>query len=267
MDVAKKIKARDSIIEAMELIGQKYGEDWKDEFLNDGAMTLDNIRFCGAAYEPIVTIASWESIDRLSSMFAGPLFTSIDHPWPKDSFNKFALPVFQISLADVSILSGEDFGDGVLQCWNFLSGCILREISKDEFIFNKLTPVPSLHGKNVVDGWHMHWLQRGVSRIDGYGEPFFSCAFTDIDVSKNAPSEVWELESHLKTLVRDIRRTQLFGTFGLVQFDHDTIGEKLLVSVSDGANGVTGFGVDGSAQVFYKRRDGGGFEFFLKWSC
>ncbi|MFM9991826.1 MAG: hypothetical protein ACKVOY_10385, partial [Burkholderiaceae bacterium] len=238
-----------------------YGKDWRSEFL-EVSMTVDNIKHCGIAYEPEVTLVPWEEVDRLSPMFAGPLFTSITYEWPTDSNDKYAVPVFKIPLAKLSRLSGESFGDGILQCWNLVDDYVLREIPKDEFRINNLIPSPLLEEETMVQGF----LFRDVSIIEGYGQPFFSCAYTDISITDKAPEEVNEIVFYLNMLECDARHTQFFGTFDLMQYDHDLIGEKLLISVTDGFNGVSGFGL-GSAQIFYTKNTNGKFDYFLEWSC
>lgn len=267
MNLNDKIKTCDSIIKLMDLIESRYGNNWKDEFLHEGSLTLDNMQHCGVAYEPEVVVIPWEEVDRLSSMFAGPLFTSIKYPWPSDAKGRIALPIFQIHLKDLSNLSNDNFGNGVLQCWNFIDGYVLREIPQEDFKLNNLTPTPLFESVSVVEDWGMYWLRDGVSKIIGYGKPFFSCAYTDINIKDDAPLEVREIESYLKMLDCDVRSTQIFGTFDLIQYDHDEVGEKMLISISDGINGVTGFGVEGTAQVFYKKGNNGVVNYFLEWSC
>jgi hypothetical protein len=265
-----QIAARNNIIALIEDAKIKYGLDIFDTSIYDGKICIDNIRFCGLAYEPIVNIQFHDEVDRLSSMFSGPFFTSEKHTWPKNSSGELAVPVVQIKLDELPINDLELSKFGVLQVWNFgVKNWLIKLIPLSEFDATCLSCLPDFENNNIVRIYgedEMPWVKSGVSVIKGYSGPFFSCAFNEVFLEDDAPIELKKIKNFLDQINIDTRETQIFGTFELLQYDHDEVGFPLLMSMTDGVNGVYGFGAGGTGQIFIKK-NGNDISFFMDSSC
>lgn len=259
--IKEKISVCDSVLELIDIAGNKYGSDVMDRYLYDGKICLDNIRFCGEAYEPIVDVKQVNEIDRLCSMFAGPFFTSENYPWPKNLVGDLAVPLIQLKLNDLPNNELDISDLGVLQVWN-LGGSknwLIRLIRFEEFSDALISPLPNFINNRVTEIYgerEMQWLKYGAAVIQGFERPFFSCAFNEIFLEDDAPDELGKIKNLLSQIELDTRDSQLFGTFSLVQYDHDEVGLPLLISMTDGINGVFGFGAGGTGQIFVNKIDG-----------
>lgn len=269
----EQLSLRDRIISLKRQVERDHGSDLWSRFLDDGQMDLRGFEYSGIAYEPEVKICSLGEVDRLASMFAGPLFSSVDHPWPINDGGDLAAPIVQIRLDSIPALSGESLGVGLLQAW-ILSGFhdyFLRVVPQVDLRHENLNPMPNFSEAKILrlsGDYEMSWLSDGVAQIVGYGEPFFSCASNDVVAARDAPKEVQEIATLFKNVRIDTRSSQLFGTFSLRQFDHGSIGESMLLSMANGVNGVEGFGFDGTGQIFYRRSGSNGeLQFFMDSSC
>lgn len=109
--------------------------------VSDFAATLRLISWC----YPIETkLINASKVDRLSSMFCGPFFTSEKYPWPQND-DKYYEPVAQIDLADVNEVSAVKFEDGIFQLWvdGFLPDeYVIRIIPREECKVDNLSSVP-----------------------------------------------------------------------------------------------------------------------------
>lgn len=74
---------------------------------------LDSISWC----LPVETkVCNCDLLDRSKALMAGPLFTSLQYPWPEYG-GRYKEPVFQLFLEEVSRITGIDYGAGLLQLW------------------------------------------------------------------------------------------------------------------------------------------------------
>ena len=272
--ILDQIKIRDSIISLKHKVEMRYGEDCWDEYLHEGRWSLDNLVYAGVAYEPLVTQVEIEQANRLSSMFAGPFFTSTKYPWPRNRSGKLGAPIVQIDLESTPCFTEEKLGNGLLQAWR-MSGFkdyFLRVVPRDDLRMDVVTPLPEISKIDDVvqlhKDWEMPWLSEGVSQISGYGPPFFSCAFSDFSIVDDAPEDIRQIAHFFSQLNIDTRSYQIFGTFDQIQFDHASVGASLLISMSNGEYGIDCFGYAGTGQIFYRKNiETSAIDFFMDSSC
>lgn len=118
--------------------------------VSDFAATLRLISWCYPIQTKLVNAGK---VDRLSSMFCGPFFTSAKYPWPQND-EKYYEPVAQIDLAAINEVSAVNFEDGIFQLWvdGFLpDDFFIRIIPREEWNTENLSPVPECIDSEYYD--------------------------------------------------------------------------------------------------------------------
>jgi hypothetical protein len=87
---------------------------------------------------------------RRGAVLAGPLFTSIDYPWPEQD-GLWLEPLLQIDLAVLSKLRGLSLGSGWLQVWMAASGGTTRIVPAEEVEMGPFYPLPSQHAADYYE--------------------------------------------------------------------------------------------------------------------
>lgn len=223
---------------------------------------LQTIELSAEGFAPILTSVPITELDRRASMLAGPFFTSPKHPIPETS-NGMRLPVVQLDLSEMSELSGQELGNGLLQLWCerdwfSTSRGYMHVISGQDVKGQTLTPfdysspgeaesLPMPEELTFSTGWNK------VDVISGYESMGLQCQTGYLQVyTEDIPDDV------LDSIADDFERFQeltnldnkfhLFGSFYPIQYS--------AVDVGIGWNCLVHFptwGSQGNAQVFYQR--------------
>jgi hypothetical protein len=98
-----------------------------------------------------------ELLNRKGNLLGGLPFISEEHPWPLNDQGQPYLPLLQISLDEVSLLSGQDFGLGLLQVWLDINDSdlpnVVRVIERSDLNAPMMLPTFDYSEINVADHW------------------------------------------------------------------------------------------------------------------
>jgi hypothetical protein len=244
-----------------------FHERFMEEWLHQALLLLD--KYC-AAWPVSTAMVPLEKLDRRKGMLAGPLFTSINYPWPTAKKRKMQ-PVCQVDLRDATQISGQSFGDGLLQVWLAdYNDPLIRVIPRGEVESNLLTPLLPLDEYRDIEPFpiQMEWLtSESVTQIVGYGNPFFDVHWLDlitgperfIPVSEKDRVLLVELMEFLGAL-KNIGGGYLFGCANGVQYSPLEKPNCFMDLADDEFAWDTG-------QVFYEFDQKGTPHFSFDWSC
>jgi hypothetical protein len=231
---------------------------------------LQTIELSAEGFAPILTSVPITELDRRASMLAGPFFTSPKHPIPETS-NGMRLPVVQLDLSEMSELSGQELGNGLLQLWcerdwSSTNRGYTRVISRQDVMGQTLTPfeysapredetLPMPEELIFNAGWDR------VDVISGYESMGIQCQTGYLDVyTEDVTEEVFDLIAdeleRFQELTELDNRLHMFGSFYPIQYSAVDvgIGWKCLVHFPT-------WGSEGNAQVFYHLDAEGNIDF------
>ena len=236
---------------------------------------LQTIELSGEGFAPDLTWTSVADLDRTCSMFAGPFYTSANHPIPVTSGRMLA-PVVQLDLNEITELSGFQLGDGLLQLWcdtewmNSNRG-LVRVIPRDEVLTAEMTDfdfVLSLDDDDIAPMPEELTYSKEddqVRIISGYTSVGLQCQTSYLlgVYSDEVPEEV------LAPILGDVERFQeiteiesnlhLMGSFYPIQYSAVDVDGFCLIN-------FPGWGSSGNAQIIFKIHDSGGMSFSFEES-
>lgn len=97
------------------------------------------------------------SLNRKGNLFGGIPFISEEYPWPLNDQGKPYLPLIQIVLDEVGLLSGKNFGLGLLQVWIDINDSdlpnIVRVIERSDLTAPMTLPSFDYSEINETDYW------------------------------------------------------------------------------------------------------------------
>jgi hypothetical protein len=269
-EFAEKLEIHKSLISMIKVIRAKYGsEGWFQQELD---IRLREIEMGRSAWLFDLVETPLLDVDRRKSMLAGPFFTSEEYPWPVAD-GKHNIPIVQIDLRDLSNLSGEGVGDGLLQLWILGDSDVgdIRVIPRDMVDSSDLTnDIPTTATMNLDWGCFAECLNGegdAVYVIRGFSGPVFSMyssleSFDDKSADGIAElSTVMELATKIKG---ELGGHHAFGSFSPVQYSPGECENVLIALDSD----LPFFwGDSGNAQIFYTLKESGDPVFSFRWSC
>lgn len=231
---------------------------------------LKDIKYCAPAWGLKLLDLPTPYADRTRSMLEGPFFSSKEHPWPTDGNKKYASPIVQIDLREISKLKGDDYGDGLLQVFAFGTELLNRVIPRADVDVNKLTPsIPEDESELSSEFTHNYWLGYGgiVYQIIGFEEPLLSA---NVDTSEGAPNNdepkiIRDIYKKMRELSMNDVGIHMFGTFYPIQYRHSEIGGELFMALD--SSFCYSWGDSGNAQIFSLRSKDGSVKFHTQWSC
>jgi hypothetical protein len=197
-------------------------------------------------------------------MLAGPLFTSVDYPIPSTE-KGMMLPVAQLSLVEISSLSGQDFGDGLLQLWcdpdwDSSSRGFVRVVPRADLDSQTITPFdyephpgasssplpiehifdPSAIDIDVITGYESVGLQCQTNYFDVY------CDDVPADVIESLSGDL----ERFQKLIDTKNQLHVLGRFYPIQYSAVDIEWNCLMHFPT-------WGSSGNAQIFYRLTDDG----------
>lgn len=241
------------------------------------------------AWSPDIEKVPPEKIDRKGELLLGPLFCSIENPWPENEGEPM-IPMAQIDLDNASKLCRVDLGTGLLQVFcpvNDKQGqdIYTRVIDRDSVTSEELTDVPPF--SDDAEGFaSVAWAQKNSFHRDQYGGDCLQITgYTKKKFTLWMPSPISEehslakVDAVLREKIEEFEKIvssnsdawspggfHLFGTFYPIQYypgDRDSV--LFTLESEHGFN----FG-DGQAQIFYKFYEDHpewGACFSFDWSC
>lgn len=267
----------DGLADVMEPVRElkKLVEQAKSEFPEHSFLShhgLKDIDFCSPAWGLKIFDIPTQHADRTRSMLEGPFFTSDEYPWPSGDEGKYASPVVQIDLREVTRIKGNDYGDGLLQVFiaDDSSNFEIRVIPRTDVNKNQMTPYPQ-GTEDQFAGFitGKYWLGYGgvVSQIVGYEEPVLSA---HVYASDGAPEDddpdlFKEIFEKMESLSVNDSGIHMFGTFYPIQYRHSEYGGEVLMALD--SNLCYSWGDSGNAQIFVNRSQDGAVMFHVEWSC
>lgn len=226
---------------------------------------IKDIDFCAPAWCLKLFKIPTQYADRTRSMLEGPFFTSKKYPWPSGENTKYASPVVQLDLREVSILKKQDYGDGLLQVFlsDFYSGFDVRVIPRSDVVESQMTPFPE-GGEDEFfrDLTPKYWLGNDgtVSQIIGYEEPVLSAdVFVSRENKDDDPAIFKDIFEKMQYLDMNASGAHMFGTFSAIQYRHSEMGGELLMALDDSSV----WSDTGNAQIFVDR---GAVDFSAMWA-
>ncbi|MDP3537951.1 MAG: WGR domain-containing protein [Azonexus sp.] len=233
---------------------------------------INDIDFCAPAWCLKIFDIPTQYADRTRSMLEGPFFTSEKYPWPSGGKTKYASPVVQLDLREITRLKGVDYGDGLLQIFlaEDSSTFVIRVIPRSCVDENKMTPFVQ-GSEDEFDGFMTmkYWLGSDgfVSQIIGYDEPVLSAHVyvSDGNPEDDDPDVLKEIFERMESLSLNDSGIHMFGTFYPIQYCHSDVGGELLMALDSEL--CYGWGDSGNAQIFVTRNKDGSTNFSVMWSC
>lgn len=238
---------------------------------------------CASPCWPLITeVKQAGDIDRRGSLIGGPLYTSRDHAWPVHN-SIYATPIIQISLDELSWLSGFPLGDGVLQLWAHSNGTRLeiRLLGPDDIFEEPDEPPYLLCDYNYASDLEYNsrarprWIAEGALQIISYGEIKFAVPYYQIGnllddmVDSLSGSGQQRIAARLKRLDRNKPFLQdndgvfAFGTFDRWTYGPDECPPALLCL---GGGLPFWFSENGNLQIFFAFDASGEAHFSAAWS-
>ncbi len=98
-------------------VSRKYSNDGGCDYSDESISKLEKLKDAVRVWGIESTSVDVDRIDRMSNMFGGNPFTSSKHPWLKNDGGDPLYPLVQVNLRQLSELSANDFGSGLLQIW------------------------------------------------------------------------------------------------------------------------------------------------------
>jgi hypothetical protein len=257
--------------------------------LRDAKKIEAGLQSASWAWDPDLKRVLPKDLDRKGEVLLGPVFSSIENPWPEDDGEPM-IPLAQINLANASKLGGVDLGSSLLQVFCSTADKLgqkvySREIPCDEVSTQQLTSVPKF--SDDISGFaSLAWAQKTSRDRRLYGRECIQITgYTKKRFTLWMPSPITEtfdlrkVDVDLQEKIREFDQIvldhsdewspggfHLFGTFYPIQYYPDDRDRVLFTLESEhGFN----FG-DGQAQIFYKFYKehpewGAGFSF--EWGC
>lgn len=251
--------------------------------VSDFAATLRLISWCYPIETKLVNAAK---VDRLSSMFCGPFFTSEKYPWPQND-DKYYEPVAQIDLADVNEVSAVKFEDGIFQLWvdGFLPDeYVIRIIPREHCVSEALSPVPERIDSEYYDeiertgdsdlAWPAIHYKKKVPAVYIFEGKFgrnlswsgdLEGALSHIIDKIDERQILDDLKHFISLFPNDNPPTEphLFGTFSPIQY-YPTDTNPTFLALEGGPCFSWNYG---NAQVSYRMDEQGKVEFGFACSC
>lgn len=225
------------------------------------------------AWEPKITKLSAEKVHRLSDMFSGPAFCCEGYEWP-ELHGRELLHIIQLNLRGCGEVGGVDLGSGLLQVFSTggYKNLLIRVIPEEYAALENALPWPDFGESN---GRITDYLN--VRQIKGYKPKRFTSQLksstiqsifktSDLTSEESILRKIREFDRIVKSKEKkwDPAGSHLFGTFYDIQYSAEERDSPLFCLDSD--HGML-WGDCGTAQVFYKRKEGVGLEFYFDWSC
>ena len=161
---------------------------------------IQTLELSAEGFKPVLMPVPIGELDRTLSMMAGPFFTSADNPIPSTS-KGMLLPVVQLDLRAIRLLSGHDLGDGLLQLWcdpdwgNSDRGRVIV-IPREEVDTQALTPFvyephPNAYESPVSSDWVFDPNATEVQVISACESVGLQCQ-TGYLTGEDLPDDVWD---------------------------------------------------------------------------
>ena len=129
----------------------------KHDYTDETIINLEKLKKWKAFWSIEIQHKDLESLNRMGNVFGGLPFTSEQYQWPVNDLGKPYMPLVQISLDEVSLLSGQDFGHGLLQVWLDINDSdlpsVLRVIERSDLNAPLTLPSFDCSTANVTDHW------------------------------------------------------------------------------------------------------------------
>lgn len=246
------------------------------EFIDDALLT-------GSwAWKPTLEARVPENIDRLGDVLLGPVFSSVEHPWPDDDGVPM-IPMLQLDLDNASQIGGVELESGLLQVFVAPSDplgkyVLCQVVPRADVSREALTPVPELdssaNGLASAKWADVSHAERVCYQIVDFAEKRFTY------VGGSALISEWfgigALEADQQELARKFDAISqahskdwspsgfhLFGTFFPIQYRQEERSWPLFCLEPQ-----LGFNfADGQAQVFIESTKSGDMYFSFEWSC
>jgi WD40 repeat protein len=243
--------AGDAIIRWGNRIADIYGED--------------AFRSFSWAYPVQVRKVPAETCDRTRPMFAGPLFTSDDYPWPERHE-----PIVQFYLGETRNLTGVDLGEGLLQLWApeeyYNDEHFIRVIPVSEISGDSLTSPPeeALGARDLSFGGSLAWPQgpdvyqitRCSEGVLTWDEAIYDHGGTGIDLIDALMHFLPVCRSHQLSPA-----PHFFGYCPPARHHYWPSHPPVLLAMESAWGDVIG-----NAQIFYEIQPDGSVKFTFEWS-
>lgn len=101
-----------------------------DDYTDRTIEALERLKDWRRFWSIEIQYSDLDSLNRKGNVLGGSPFVSQEWPWPVNSSGNPLLPLIQICLDEVTLLSGKDFGAGLLQVWIDVSDADLQSIHR-----------------------------------------------------------------------------------------------------------------------------------------
>lgn len=260
---------------------------FKDDAADAAKIYEDSFRAASWAWLPDFHVTTPEAINRRGEILLGPLFSSLQNPWPVDEIGP-KIPLAQIDLANASRVSDVNLGTGFLQLFcsmgDALGGRVETRVIERDCVENEELVSPPSFPKQFRGFASVGWAQdegapdrllygKSCLQILGYSQKQFSVWLpSNIAENYDLSSCSDELKGNITEFdaIQDLNRDRwspggfhLFGCFYPIQYYPGDRGAVLFTFESE-----YGFNVgDGQGQIFYKLDEEYGPFFDFDWAC
>jgi hypothetical protein len=224
---------------------------------------LQTLELSAEGFELALAAVPVATLDRTSSMLAGPFFTSSDHPIPSTP-EGMLLPVVQLDLRELSELSGQDLGDGLFQLWcdpGWSNSDRARTIVIPRADVHGQTPTPfsyephpEMDNSPVPDELLFDPETQEIEVVSAYRSTGMQSQTSYLEIyTEELPDEVRDAVIddlfRFQELAESEFKLHVLGSFRPIQYSAADIGWNCLIHFPS-------WGSSGNAQVFFTLSDG-----------
>ncbi len=177
------------------------------DYDSDALNALERLREIKPVWKIELHEASPDSLNRKGSFFGGLPFTSDDYPWPVNGRLRPLCPLVQVDLCEVTKITGEKFGDGLLQVWvdfdggdKFLTD-LMRLVDVEE-LSKEAIPAPCTLEEIVGNStWEEISLQFTLNHIGYMCGHWSGEEIHCVDDSRELDDREWSLIAEIQSMV------------------------------------------------------------------
>jgi len=168
----------------------------RHDYTDSAIQELEKIRLWKPYWIINVEVDGEAGPSRLGNLLGGYPYTSEAYTWPVNDCGQPYLPLIQIDLNEVSHVTGENFGGGLLQVWLDVQDLdlpsVVRVIDKEDLVEPITPPAFDFSVFDGMDSWDQVCAKFSFSP-GGVVSPDFSAYLIESDVGRDLSEEEVEV--------------------------------------------------------------------------
>jgi hypothetical protein len=277
-DKSEGEKSLGDLIDSLLNATKRHSASGEVDYDSDTLNALERLREIKPVWKIDLHKTSSDSLDRKGSFFGGLPFTSDDYPWPVNSESRPLCPLVQLDLREITKITGEEFGDGLLQVWvnldedKFLTD-LIRIVDVEE-LSKEAKPAPCTLAEIIGESsWQEISLRFTLSHLGYMCGDWSNYQVQCLDDSREFGDDEWSLIEEIQEIVKENNYKGIDGDWLLGFPDRGSSAPAgrydpeprnfLQFATSDTFPMVS---VSRYANIFYWRSANGSAEFTFDWN-